>query len=34
VIVETVSNVTKSLLVVVARLRDEVNMFVEGKRLV
>jgi hypothetical protein len=33
VIIETVSDVTKSLHVIVARLRDEVNMLVEGKRL-
>jgi hypothetical protein len=34
VIIETVSDVTKSLQVIVAGLRDEVNMLVEGKRLV
>jgi hypothetical protein len=34
VIIETVSDVTKSLHVIIARLRDDVNMLVEGKRLV
>jgi hypothetical protein len=34
VIVETVSNVSKSLQVIVARLRDLIGMFVEGERLV
>ena len=33
-IVETVSNVLKSLQVIVARLGDLVGMFVEGERLV